>query len=99
MDTSRDHFAAITTPAGSVISFPFLTEQEADTVAEQYGPPAEPLPRPDEAAKGETQQCSRCNGAGHWYETVEVETPSGGKVSTQKRVNCRACGGTGRVPK
>jgi hypothetical protein len=98
-NTERDHFATITTPAGSVVTVPFLTEQQAEKVAEQYGPPAEPLPQPVEAAKGETESCGNCGGNGYWYESVEVETPSGGKVVTNRRVNCRPCGGTGKVPK
>lgn len=96
--TERDRFAAITTPAGSVVYFPFLTEQQADDIAAQYGPPAEPIPPRTEAA-GDTQDCSNCDGQGYWYETVEVDTPSGGKVTTQKRVNCRPCRGSGKVPK
>lgn len=96
--TERDHFATITTPAGSVVNFPFLTAQEADGIAQQYGPPTGPLPPRVEAAKDQ-QSCGRCDGNGYWYEDVEVETPSGGKVTTQKRVNCRTCGGTGELPK
>lgn len=96
--TERDHFATITTPSGSVVSMPFLTEQQAADIADQYGPPVQPLPPRTEAAN-DTQPCRRCDGNGYWYETVEVETPSGGKVTTQKRVNCRPCGGTGQVPK
>jgi hypothetical protein len=98
MDPNRDHFAAITTLRGSVVSIPFLTEDEAAEVAEQYGPPAEPI-APIEAGKGDTQQCGQCNGMGYWTEMVEMDTPSGGKITTEKRVNCRRCGGTGRVPK
>lgn len=97
--TDRDHFATITTPRGSVVTMPFLTEQQAATIADQYGPPAEPLPQPVEAATGEKASCRNCGGKGHWYEPVEVDTPSGGKVTTQKKVNCRPCGGTGEVPK
>lgn len=96
--TERDHFATIKTPAGSVVHFPFLAAQEADGIAEQYGPPPEPLP-PRVEADGDRKTCQKCSGNGHWYETVEVTTPSGGKVTTQKRVNCRTCGGTGSVPK
>jgi len=96
--TERDHFATITTPAGSVVHLPFLTGQEAQAVADQYGPPADPLPTREEAG-ADKQPCKRCDGNGYWYETVEVDTPSGGKVTTQKRVNCRACGGTGQIPK
>ena len=61
--TDRDHFAAVTTPRGSVVSIPFLTAEQAADVADQFGPPAEPV-APIEAAK-ETQQCS---GAGGWNE-------------------------------
>lgn len=96
--TERDHSATITTPGGSVVHLPFLTEQQAADVAQQYGPPTEPLPARVEAA-GDKQDCGRCDGNGHWYETVEVTTPSGGTVTTQKRVNCRQCGGTGKLPK
>lgn len=96
--TERDHFASITTPGGSVVTVSFLTEQQAAGIADQYGPPAEPLPPRTETA-GDTQDCTQCGGQGYWYETVEVETPSGGKVTTQKRVNCRPCRGTGQVPK
>jgi hypothetical protein len=99
MDPShdRDHFAILTTLRGSVVSLPNLTEDQADAVAAQYGPPAERVP-PAEASES-TKQCGRCSGAGGWNEPVEVETGSGGKVVTQKWVNCRPCGGTGRVPK
>jgi hypothetical protein len=97
--SDNDHFAQIVSPRGSVVSMPFLTAAEAEGIAEQYGPPAEPLPRPEQAASKDQQDCGRCGGQGYWYETVEVETKSGGKVTTQKRVNCRPCGGTGRVPK
>ncbi|TMS00220.1 hypothetical protein [Nonomuraea basaltis] len=96
--TESDHFATITTPAGSVVHFPFLTGQEAGQIAQQYGPPTEPLPPHIEAGK-DKQPCGKCGGQGHWYETVEVESPSGSKVTTQKRVNCRTCGGTGSIPK
>jgi len=96
MDTSHDHYARVVTPRGSVVHFPNLTEEQAADVAAAYGPPAEHVPLA--AASDDTQQCGRCQGAGHWYEDVEVSTPTGGKVVTQKRVNCRACGGTGRVP-
>jgi hypothetical protein len=97
MDPNRDHFAAITTPRGSVVSLPFLTQEEAAEVADQFEPPAEPV-TPIEAGK-ETQQCSRCNGAGGWNEEVRTKTGKGGEVVTQKWVNCRPCGGTGRVSK
>ncbi|MEU6785905.1 hypothetical protein ABZ912_42520 [Nonomuraea angiospora] len=97
MDTSRDHFAAITTPAGSVVVVPFLTEQQAADVAAQYGPPTEPLPPRVEAAEGQ-KDCVPCEGKGHWYEKVETTTPSGATVVTQKRVNCRPCRGTGKLP-
>ncbi|MFF0864137.1 hypothetical protein ACFYUV_20430 [Nonomuraea sp. NPDC003560] len=76
---------------------PNLTAEQAQGVADQYGPPADPIPRPVESA--DTKDCGRCGGQGYWYETVEVTTPSGGTVTTQKRVNCRPCGGTGQVPK
>jgi hypothetical protein len=98
MDTERDHFASITTPSGSVVTFPFLTGPQADDIAHQYGPPAEPIPRPD-AAAAEEQDCRKCDGQGYWYETVTVTSPEGSKVITQKRVNCRPCGGTGKIPK
>lgn len=96
--TERDHFATITTPSGSVVHFPNLTEREAGRVAEQYGPPAEPLPPRTETAD-DKQPCGRCQGQGYWYEPVEVTSPEGSKVTTQRRVNCRPCGGTGRIPK
>ncbi|MET8985782.1 hypothetical protein ABZW49_10075 [Nonomuraea wenchangensis] len=96
--TDRDHFATLTTPSGSVVHFPNLTGPQADGIAEQYGPPAEPLPLRTESA-GDVQQCKRCQGQGYWYETVEVTSPEGSKVTTQKRVNCRPCGGTGQIPK
>ncbi len=90
----RDRHATITTPRGSVVTIPFLTPDEAAQIADAYGPAPDPLPQP--ATAEDTQPCGQCNGNGHWYENVEVTTPSGGKVVTQKRVNCRACGGTGR---
>jgi DnaJ-class molecular chaperone len=96
--TERDHFATISTPRGSVVNFPFLTAEQAQDVADQYGPTAQPAPRP-EAAKGESQTCGRCQGAGGWYENVTVKTPSGGEVVTQKWVNCRPCRGTGQIAK
>jgi hypothetical protein len=98
MDTSRDHFAAFTTPSGSAVVVPFLTESQAADVAAQYGPPAEPIPLQGAAAE-EDQDCQRCDGNGYWYEPVEVTTPNGSTITTQKRVNCRLCGGTGRVSK
>lgn len=70
------------------------TAEQMDAIAQQYGPSSAPVPRPDTAA-GRT--CSKCRGAGGWYETVRVKTPSGGEVVTQKWVNCRPCGGTGKV--
>lgn len=94
--TERDHFATITTPRGSVVHFPFLTEEQAQDIADQYGPTAEPAPQ---VVVGEKRTCSRCHGAGGWNENVTVKTPSGGEVVTQKWVNCRPCGGTGQVPK
>ncbi|MER7063910.1 hypothetical protein [Streptomyces albidoflavus] len=94
----RDYHATITTPRGSVVVMPFLTEQEADDVARQYGPTSEP-PAVQEAAKGEKQSCSRCGGSGGWNEEVRTTTPSGSVVVTKKWVNCRQCGGTGQVPK
>jgi hypothetical protein len=97
MDPSHDHYASITTLRGSVVTIPNLTEEQAAGVAARYGPPAERVP-PAEASES-TKQCGRCSGAGGWNEPVEVETGSGGKVVTQKWVNCRSCGGTGRVPK
>lgn len=96
--TDRDHFATITTPSGSVVHFPFLAGQEADGIAQQYGPPTEPLP-PRVEAGGDKQPCGKCGGQGYWYENVEVTSPEGSKVTTQKRVNCRTCGGTGKIPK
>jgi hypothetical protein len=97
MDSSHDHFASITTLRGSVVTIPNLTEEQAAEVAARYGPPVEYTP-PAEASD-DTQQCDRCDGAGGWNEPVEVETGSGGKVVTQKWVNCRPCGSSGRVPK
>jgi hypothetical protein len=96
MDSSHDHFASITTLRGSVVTVPFLTEEQASGVAAQYGPPAERVPLAE--ASDATRQCGRCSGAGGWAENVEVDTPSGGKIATQRWVNCRPCGGTGRVP-
>ncbi|MGP3917710.1 hypothetical protein [Nonomuraea sp. 10N515B] len=98
--TERDHFATITTPRGSTVHFPFLTQDEARDIAEQYGPTADPAPKID-AAKEETpkQLCGQCRGAGGWYEDVKVKTPSGGEVVTRKWVGCRPCGGSGRLPK
>lgn len=96
--TERDHFATITTPAGSVVHIPNLTETEADAIARQIGPPPRPLPRPDASATDQ-KDCGKCGGDGYWYEEVETETPSGSKVTTKKRVNCRPCGGTGKLPK
>ncbi|MFF0867611.1 hypothetical protein ACFYUV_38020 [Nonomuraea sp. NPDC003560] len=98
LDPERDRFASIITPAGSVVTLPFLTEQQAQGVAAQYGPLAESLPRHVQGA-AEEKDCSRCQGQGSWEETVEVKTPSGGTVTTRRRVNCRPCGGTGKVPK
>lgn len=40
--TQRDHFARIVTASGSVVVIPNLTAEQADDIAEQYGP----LPRP-----------------------------------------------------
>ncbi len=93
----EDHFAAYTTPLGSTVTLPFLTEQQAAEIAEQMAPSVPPA-RPD-AAAGETTTCGQCQGAGGWHEKVEVKTPSGGTVITQKWVNCRPCGGTGQLPK
>ena len=95
----RDHFARIVTPHGSVVEIRNLTEGQAAHIEGQFaGEVDTPLPvSPDELA--ETATCGRCQGAGGWNEPVEVTTPSGGKVVTQKWVNCRPCGGTGRVPK
>jgi DnaJ-class molecular chaperone len=94
MSPQPEHYAHITTPRGSVVSFTGTAEQMA-AVTDAYGPPAE---APDRAGGDDQKRpCSRCNGAGGWYETVKVPTPSGGEVVTQKWVNCRPCGGTGKV--
>lgn len=90
-----DHFVSYTTPRGSVVVLPFLTEAQRDAAAAAFR--TEPV-QPQQA-DGERTTCSRCNGAGGWNETVRVKTPSGGEVVTQKWVNCRQCGGTGQVPK
>jgi hypothetical protein len=79
-----------------VVSLLGLTQEEAEAVANQFEPPAEPA-TPIEAGK-ETQQCGRCSGAGGWNEEVRIKTGKGGEVVTQRWVNCRPCGGTGRVP-
>lgn len=89
-----DHFASITTPKGSVVTIPGLTEEQADDIAAQYGPIAEPV-APVESS-GDEERCGRCSGAGGWFEEVKVTTPSGGEVVTRKWVNCRPCGGTGK---
>lgn len=88
MDT--DHFARIVSPRGSVVTIPYLSEEQAADVAAQYGPVAEPVA--PSAASEDEGVCGSCNGAGGWFEEVKVKTPSGGEVVTQKWVNCRACG-------
>ncbi|MFD9950794.1 hypothetical protein ACFWYW_58530 [Nonomuraea sp. NPDC059023] len=92
--TGRDHHATITTPRGSKVVMPFLTEEEAADIAEQYGPPSE-LPQPQTAAKGDP--CGQCGGAGGWETTVETKSKDGSVVITKKWVNCRPCGGTGTL--
>ncbi|MGW4412607.1 hypothetical protein ACWEJ6_52065 [Nonomuraea sp. NPDC004702] len=42
--TSEGTSVQITTAEGSVVTVPFLTTEQAQRMAEQYGPPAEPPP-------------------------------------------------------
>lgn len=93
MDSSHDDFAfaRITSAKGSVVTIPFLTDEQADDVAAQYGPVAEPVP-PSAASDDQEESCRQCGGQGGWYEDVKVTTPSGGEVVTKKWVNCRPCG-------
>lgn len=95
MNPQPEHFAQITTPRGSIVHFTG-TAQQMNAIREQYGPVAEPPAAPADAASGNQKQCGQCQGKGGWYETVKVKTPSGGEVVTQKWVNCRPCGGTGK---
>jgi hypothetical protein len=95
MSPQPDHYAEITTPRGSVVSFTG-TADEMNAVADQYGAPSE-FPRAGSGGEDQKKPCGKCNGAGGWNETVKVKTPSGGEVVTQKWVNCRPCGGTGKV--
>lgn len=94
---TADHYAQITTPRGSTVVFPDLTTQQATDIAEQYGSPSE-FPKPLTASSEKTT-CERCDGAGGWEETVETKSKHGSTVITMKWVNCRPCGGTGRLPK
>ncbi|MFI6318480.1 hypothetical protein ACIBG8_13220 [Nonomuraea sp. NPDC050556] len=92
-----DHFVQYTTPRGSVVVMPNLTAAQRDEIAATFSPGDTPTPASLEG-KGESQSCGQCGGAGYWMETVTTVTPSGSEVTTQKRVNCRQCGGTGQVP-
>jgi hypothetical protein len=92
-----DHFVTYTTPRGSTVTLPNLTETQRDAAVAAL----DPGPVLTEAAgkPAEKQTCGRCGGAGGWHETVTTKTGSGGTVTTQKWVNCRPCGGSGQVPK
>lgn len=92
---TRDHFAAITTPHGSVVTLHGLTDQEAAAVAREAASDRPVLER----AEGEgTTQCGNCQGKGGWTEKVETKTPSGTTVVTEKWVKCRPCKGMGTIP-
>ncbi|MEV5411032.1 hypothetical protein AB0K60_19580 [Thermopolyspora sp. NPDC052614] len=91
---TRDHFAAITTPRGSVVTLTGLTPDEAAAVASQAA-----SDRPAVRAEGEgTTKCDNCGGKGGWLEKVETKTPSGSTVVTERWVQCRPCKGMGTVP-
>lgn len=91
---TRDHFAAITTPRGSVVTLTGLTQDEAATIARNAA-----SDRPAERAEGEgATQCGNCQGKGGWTEKVETTTPSGTTVVTEKWVSCRPCKGMGTIP-
>lgn len=90
-----DYHVTYTTPRGSTVVLPFLTKEQRDAAVESLS--GGDVTPPEFA--GETKTCGQCSGAGGWYETVTVKTPSGGTITTQKWVNCRPCGGTGQVPK
>ncbi len=91
---ANDYFVTYTTPRGSVITLPFLSEQQKNAVVAALHPgPARELTTRD------NETCNQCQGAGGWHEVVEFKTSSGATVTTRKWVNCRRCGGTGQTPK
>lgn len=94
---SRDHFAAITTPYGSVVTLTGLTEQEAGTIARDAASDR-PVARPERASDGGTRLCTNCQGKGGWMERVETQSAGGSTVVTEKWVRCRLCKGNGAVP-
>lgn len=90
----NDHFVTYTTPRGSVITVPFLTEQQRNAVI------AALHPGPEGGLTGvDSETCNRCQGVGGWHEVVEFKTSTGATVVTRKWVNCHQCGGTGETPK
>jgi DnaJ-class molecular chaperone len=92
---TRDHFASITTPGGSVVTLHGLTSDEAAAVAREAASDRPAVGR----AEGEgTKQCTNCAGKGGWTEKVETTTPSGATVVTERWVSCRPCKGMGTVP-
>lgn len=95
MTPDADHFVSYTTPRGSVVTLPGLTEEQRDAAVATLT--TEPVEAPQTAA--ETTQCGKCGGQGYWMERRETKTATGGTVVTYVRVNCRPCGGSGQVPK
>lgn len=86
-----------TTLRGSVVTLPFLTVEQRDAAVENLSaPPVEPLTLPEAA---ETKACGQCQGNGGWTEQQEQTSANGSVVIVPVWVNCRPCGGTGKVPK
>ncbi|MGW4426589.1 hypothetical protein [Streptosporangium sp. NPDC004631] len=92
MTSDAVEIVTYTTPAGSVVSLPFLTPEQRDAAVENLSP--DHSGGPEAAEKGAT--CTQCQGAGGWNERREQKTSKGGTVVVTVWVNCRPCGGTGK---
>jgi hypothetical protein len=89
----RNHFAAITTPFGSVVTVTGLTAREAQAIARKAA--SEPYRRVKPAEGEEVEECPHCDGQGGELVKVSTRTVRGSAIVTDKWVSCKPCAGRG----
>ncbi|MFB9962825.1 hypothetical protein [Sinosporangium siamense] len=96
MGSQGVHVVGIETAAGSKVSLPFLTREQANAVHAGFADLNRPMePRPTSPGN---PPCELCDGTGAWEERRGSATASGGVVITNILVPCELCAGTGQMP-